>query len=195
MPINKISIEGNIGSGKSTVISRLCTDLRIPVFLEPVEEWKEWLTLFYQDPSRWGLSFNLQVLLSFHKWKNNNFPAIYERSPISNRYVFTALQHEQGRMNDLELKMFESIYDQLAWTPEATIYIRTDPAVSMERMHTRGRDSEKGVPLEYLTAVHNKYEEVLKNKKNVVVVDGNRPQDEVYQDVLAYVRFFTSPLQ
>lgn len=198
----KISIEGNIGCGKSSVISRLCKDERIPVFLEPVDEWKEWLTMFYSDPERWGMSFNINVLLTFNKWKNNEFFAVYERSPVSNRYVFTKLQHDQGGMNALELKMFERLYDRLAWTPDLVVYINTTPEVSMDRMQKRARACENAVPLEYLTAVHNKYEEIFNAGSHtlpheyvppsskpcrVVVVDGNRPHDEVYEDVLKII--------
>ena len=194
----KISVEGNIGSGKSTVISRLCTEKRLPVFLEPVHEWKEWLELFYTDPTRWGFSFNLHVLMTFNRWINNNFLAVYERSPISNRQVFTQLGFEEGRLNDLELNLFDTMYTKLAWEPDVIIYIRTDPEVSMQRMQKRARDCESCVPLTYLKAIHDKHEgmfhghstvphEFTKHKQNVRVIeiDGNKTHDEVYADVVA----------
>lgn len=188
----KISIDGNIGCGKSSILSRVCQEMRLPVFLEPVEEWREWLTVFYKDPVRWGMSFNLNVLLSFEKWKNNTFPALYERSPISNRYVFSSLQYDRGGMTELELKLFEQVYDKLAWNPDVIIYIRTDPHVSMERMKKRGRQCEDGVSLEYLTAIHNKYENLFtsgrKDSYKVITIDGNRPHDEVYADVIQCIR-------
>lgn len=200
----KISIEGNIGSGKSTVITRLCQEARLPVFLEPVQEWSEWLTMFYKDPCRWGMSFNINVLLSFNKWKNNNFLSIYERSPLSNRYIFSQLQYDKGHMTAIEHKLFEKIYDQLAWTPDVVIYIRTDPSVSQQRMHTRGRECENQVPLEYLEALHNKYEGIFGREQyldamylheqnhtcKVILVDGNRSQDEVFADVIAHVKTY-----
>ena len=193
----KISIEGNIGSGKSTVISRLCQEKRMPVFLEPVDEWKEWLTLFYSDPTRWGLSFNLHVLLTFHRWINNEFPAVYERSPISNRHVFTQLGFEEGRLNELELQLFDAMFAKLAWVPDIVIYIRTDPSISMDRMQKRARDCECGVPIEYLQAIHEKHESIFHGKHDVTTilsgvtkhtkvfeVDGNMTHDDVYADVL-----------
>lgn len=178
----KICIEGNIGCGKSTIISRLCTEVRVPVFLEPVDEWKDWLAQFYQDPARWGMSFNLKVLMSFNNWSDNKFFSIYERSPVSNRYVFAQLQRDQGKMNDLELELFDALYKKLSWEPDVLIYIRTDPKVSMERMNTRGRECENTVPFEYLQAVHDKYEKVMKGQR--YIVDGNRSHDLVYKDVL-----------
>lgn len=193
----KICVEGNIGSGKSTVITRLCQDKRIPVFLEPVDEWKEWLSLFYTDPSRWGLAFNLQVLMTFNQWKNNDFTAVYERSPISNRHVFTQIGYEQGRLNSLELGLFDSMYNKLAWKPDVIIYIKTDPEVSMQRMQERARDCECAVPLEYLQSIHFKHEELfrIKQTRNVFVVDGNRGQDDVYNDVLQIIESVTSSSQ
>lgn len=191
----KVSIEGNIGSGKSTVISRICQELRLPMFLEPVDSWKEWLTLYYQDSDRWGFSMNLNVLMSFHKWHDNNFLGIYERSPLSNRYVFTELQ----KLNPLEQKLFEEVYEQLAWVPDVVIYIRTDPEVSMERMQKRARECENGVPFEYLKAIHEKYEKMFKTdeylediytqgqKCKLIMIDGNQNSEEVYQEVLKCV--------
>lgn len=201
----KVSIEGNIGCGKSSILSRLCSEARIPVFLEPVDEWKEWLALFYTDPLRWGMSFNLKVLMSFQKWKNNTFFACYERSPISNRHVFAQLQYNQNRMNALELLLFDDIYNTVAWTPDVAIYIRTEPNISMERMQKRARSCEDGVPLDYINAVHERHEEIFMTSENkneygnqldkkyaknckVFIVDGNRSHDEVYGDVLKIIQ-------
>lgn len=183
-PINKISIEGNIGCGKSTVLTRLCKETRIPVFLEPVEDWKDWLNVFYQDPARWGLSFNINVLLSFNQWKENKYLALYERSPLSNRHVFCQLQYNQGHMTKLELDMFDKLYRELSWTPELIIYIRTDPQVSMQRMQLRGRDCENKVSLEYIQAVHDMYEQMVKEtKQKMIIIDGNQDAEKVYAEV------------
>lgn len=193
----KISIEGNIGCGKSSLLTRLCQDLRVPVFLEPVDEWKDWLAMFYTDPSRWGMSFNINVLLSFNKWKNNEFTALYERSPLSNRYIFAQLQYDQGRMTDMELKMFEALYDKLAWTPDVVIYIKTDPAVSMERMKLRARSCENEVPFDYIKAIHEKYESLFGTSQHaktphVIIVDGNRSKEAVYKDVAAIMNQYNT---
>ena len=196
----KISIDGNIGGGKSTLLTKLCQELRLPVFLEPIQDWNEWLTLFYKDNARWGMSFNLSVLMSFSKWCNNNFLALYERSPLANRYIFSEIQCDQGTMNTLEIELYNKIYDELSWIPDVVIYIKTTPEVTQERIKIRGRECENTVPLEYLKAVHDKYEklygttsqldEKYSGKKHckIITIDGNRPFDEVYIDVKASVQ-------
>ena len=73
-----ISIEGNIGSGKTTIMNALrtvCNESEIGqhvVFIdEQVSEWikpfdnegKSIIDLFYSDPSRYCLTFQLKVLM------------------------------------------------------------------------------------------------------------------------------------
>ena len=178
----KISIQGNIGCGKTTVIKSLNDKIRIPFFLEPLHKWDKLLTLFYSDPSKWAFPFNLEVLSSFHDWKNNTFPAIYERSPLSCRYVFTQLNNDNGHIHDLELNVFDKIYKELSWTPEVLIYIRTDPNICYERMNERSRECEKEVPLDYIKAVHDKYEklvETLPENIKIYIVDGNQSKERL----------------
>lgn len=183
----KISIEGNIGAGKTTLIKRLSQTINVPMFLEPVDKWNDWLTLFYQDPSRWGMSFNTNVLLTFNEWKDNGFTALYERSPISNRYIFSQLQYEQGKMKEIELELFDKLYERLAWTPDIIVYIKTDPIISKERMDNRGRKCENTVPLEYLKSLHDKYEAIIgdDSKYNVITIDGNKDAEEVFNEVVS----------
>ena len=192
----KIAIEGNIGCGKSTVISRLCQETRLPIFLEPVEDWKEWLTIFYKDPAKYGFAFNVNVLMTFNNWSNNSFPAIYERSPLSNRFVFAELQRDHGKMTILEMSLFHDLYKKLGWTPNTIIYIKTDPTTCYERMMKRGRECESQVSLEYLQDVHKKYEELINRYSNtlmtnMIIIDGNRTHDEVYADVYKVVSALT----
>ena len=95
----KIVIDGNIGSGKSSTIARIQELTRLPVFLEPITEWTEYLDAFYKQPDKYALPFNLKVLSSFERWKDNNFKAIYERSPESCKYIFHKSHYEDGLIN------------------------------------------------------------------------------------------------
>jgi deoxyadenosine/deoxycytidine kinase len=183
----KISVVGNIGTGKTTLLQTLGVQHRIPVFLEPVNDWSEWLKLFYQDNARWSFSFNMKVLTSFMGWRKNDYVALYERSPMCVKYVFSENQRRAGMMNALEYELFETMYQELAWEPDVLIYIRTPPEVCMERMQVRGRDSEKNVPLEYIKQIHDLYESMcahaLENKKQrVFIVDGNQTKEAVFHE-------------
>lgn len=186
----KISIEGNIASGKSTLASKLQQTTRIPVFLEPVETWTL-LDKFYTDIPRWGFTFNTEVLISMSQWKNNTFNAIYERSPNSCRHVFTQLMHDDGILCDEELKLFDKLFENFSWDQDIMIYVRTPPDVCFERMQKRGRDCEMGgVSLEYLQKLDKKHEDMMRYIRSskpsirIIEINGVASAAEVFDNVL-----------
>lgn len=184
----KIVIDGNIGCGKTTVIKNLNDKLRIPIFLEPLQKWNDHLTLFYENPQKWAFPFNLEVLTTFAEWMHNSFPAIYERCPLSCRYIFTELNYDLGHLHKLEMVTFDKVYKELKWEPQVLIYIRTDPLVCSKRMKERGRTCESGVPDEYIQAVHDKYEALVNNASlmkfiKLHIVDGNQEKEKVFNDI------------
>lgn len=187
----KIVIDSNIGGGKSTLITHIGNNTRIPIFLEPVNRWSEYLDEFYKDPKKWALAFNLNVLCSYSDWTNNHFDSIYERSPYTCRHVFTQLQHDNGDLHPLELKVFDKIFKELSWKPDVIIYIKTDPQICYERMNKRGRDCEKTVNLEYLVQIDEMYEKYIerevKDESKIYKVDGNRSEELVYADVMKII--------
>ncbi len=111
----KISVEGNIGSGKSSMLKMLkenfkmiklndknsnkC-DLHLNVYPEPVDLWcnvnsANMLDLMYKDPIRWAYTFCSYCMLTVkenHEKLNKVSNAInlnlMERSLYSSRYVF-----------------------------------------------------------------------------------------------------------
>jgi deoxyadenosine/deoxycytidine kinase len=200
----RISIEANIGAGKTTLIRRLQNFYgdAVPIHLEPVEEWGEWLELFYTNQSRWGFTFNLNALMSFMRIQDqNNTPIIVERSPLTCFNVFAGLQEKQGKMTMLEYTLFKDIHDRIAWAPDVIVYLRTDPINCQERMIKRGRDQERSVGLDYLQAIHEQHETLIsnlikeptafcKNKRpHVIVIDGNNDENTVFHDVIKELYF------
>lgn len=189
----KISVEGNIASGKSTLVSRLQQTTRVPVFLEPVNSWTL-LDKFYQDQVRWGFTFNTEVLLSMNKWKNNNYDSIYERSPNSCRFVFTQLMFEDGILMKEELDLFDKLFENFGWDQDVIIYVRTPPEICYQRMHQRGRECESSVSLDYLQKLdkaHAYMMEYLKQNKpsiKIIEIDGIACADDVYNNVLNILR-------
>lgn len=193
----KIVIDGNIGCGKTTVIKSLNDKLRIPIFLEPLQKWSDYLKLFYENPQKWAFPFNLEVLTTFAEWKHNLFPAIYERCPLSCRYIFTELNYDLGHLHKLEMATFDKIYKDLKWEPEVLIYIRTDPSICSQRMKERGRSCESEVPKEYIQSVHDKYEAMINNESIMKyikfhIIDGNQEKEKVFNDICEILKTYVS---
>jgi deoxyadenosine/deoxycytidine kinase len=198
----RVSVEGNIGSGKSSLLTALARNHGLRVFLEPVQQWGEWLSLFYADPGRWGMSFNLKVLTSFHDHHlsaggaDSDSLTLFERSPLTCRHVFTTLQHADGHMNDAELALFDDVYQRLRWEPDLVMYVRSKPETCMRRIGMRGREAERNISLEYVRRVHARHEALFQPPgSSVHVLDGEQPPEKVLADALDIIRTHTCGLQ
>ena len=111
-----LNIEGNIGSGKTTMVKAYSEKFDIASIEEPVKEWED-LGIFgeyHKDPHKYGLSFQMYVILTrmikifrssvIHK------KLIIDRSGLTDRYVFMNAMVDAGYLNPMEIAMYDSIY-------------------------------------------------------------------------------------
>jgi deoxyadenosine/deoxycytidine kinase len=73
-----ISIEGNIGSGKSTILKVIRENFpELAILDEPLSDWQNvgekkninLLELYYKDQARWGFTFQIYAFMSrLNKW-------------------------------------------------------------------------------------------------------------------------------
>ena len=187
----KIAIEGNIGSGKSTILkslSVLLAEENVPIFQEPVEEWHDLLSLFYSSPREYGFVLSMKVLMSFRKALEHP-TCIIERSPISCRHVFSQMMYNEGNMTQHEWDLFKEYWDLLSWTPDVIIMIDTPASLCMTRIDTRGRGCESKISIEYVKRVEFQYSNMQKySAVPFILIDGTRTEHEVLEDVLAELR-------
>lgn len=180
-----VMVEGNIGAGKSTFLNLLQKNIPVDVILEPTHRWQDvngagnLLELFYKDIQRWGYTFQLYAFITRIQEhiettrKNSGQPVqVLERSVYCDRYCFARNCYEMGNMSDLEWSLYKEIFEYLveehAPKPDGFIYLRANPEVCYERLVKRNRSEESSVPLSYLTAIHNRHEEWLIEKKGVL---------------------------
>ena len=186
----RISIEGSIGTGKSSALHALREAFpETHVHPEPVEEWGELLDLYYTDKALWCLPFSLKVLLSFrHATSDVSF---IERSPLSCKNVFTQMLVDDGIMNRRQFDVFKEYHDLIGWVPDAIIYIDTPAATCLERVEARGRGCEKNVDLQFLRRLEYAYETMLKHDTHgirVIRIDGTKSKDAVAEDIVHAAR-------
>lgn len=182
-----IIIDGNIGSGKSTIIERLKKDnlLTIP---ETIDNFKPWLKLYYKNMDKYALGFQLEVLLSHMKLKNlinSKSINVLERSPLSCLYIFGKYLLDKGILSDIEHDLCVRINNEYGWIPSNIIYLQTSPEIAHQRILKRDRDGENNISKDYLKNL-NKYYNKLYEKSieyNVYKVDANRDIDIVYKEV------------
>ena len=189
-----VTIEGNIGSGKSTLVQELRNALTPTwTFLdEPVEEWlklkdesgRSLIELFYSDKKRYSYTFqNYAYITRMRKLMeiNNADVNVTERCVLTDKNVFAQMLTDDGYMNAMEDKMYNDwfdIFDKFAKI-DLVIYIKTTPKTCEERIKKRARVGED-IPLEYLDRLHEYHEKWMTtiDPDNLLVLDGETDFNE-----------------
>ncbi|XP_066986567.1 deoxynucleoside kinase-like isoform X1 [Macrobrachium rosenbergii] len=195
-----VSIEGNIGSGKSTFLHHFSALPGVATYQEPLGLWTNLkghnlLGKLYEDPQRWSFLFQSYVQLTrldIHLQDTNCPVKLIERSLQNNRYCFVESGYDCGHLQGVEYSVlceyFDLLESQLDIGIDLIVYLRSTPEVVHDRMLRRGRSEEAGVPLEYLKQVHEYYERWLLQHKPrsppapVLVIDADKDLNEVVKE-------------
>ena len=182
--IKFISIEGNIGAGKSTLFAKLkqyVLDNNLQqkvVFIdEPLEIWKgiidpvtgkTILELFYENPSKWSFSFQTMVFASQQKYIRNTLSThpecrilISERSIEAGRNIFTKICLDSNYINTTEMQIYDLLFETNQYPLHMTIFLNTSADVCFERIQQRARKGENEITMEYLNQCDTYYRKWL----------------------------------
>lgn len=191
-----ISVEGNIGSGKSTFVRRMKDEFKDIIFLqEPVDEWanvadfkgETILSKFYKDQKAYSFSFQMMAyisrlsLLKKTVEENPNSVIVTERCLLTDRFVFAKMLYDEGKIEDINytiyLKWFDTFYND--YPVSKYIYLQTTYNTAFERVKKRSREGET-IPIEYLKKCHHYHElwiSKMRNTNNVIVINANESEE------------------
>lgn len=174
-----ISLEGSIGSGKSTLINSLRERNPGWHFIdEPVSTWQglkneageDLLQVFYKDIRRYSYTFQNCALLSrainiqkkIAEWKEraavNPEEALHnvfitERCLETDYHVFAQMLRDDGMMDSMEWDLYKMWYNYILETSTqltAVVYLYTPPDICADRIKIRARTGEDKIGQTYL---------------------------------------------
>lgn len=185
-----IAIEGNICSGKTTLIEHIkSNNSNLEVFKEPTWEWNDYLNNFYNGGSCYLLQSKISS--SFLKIESliGDNDCVTERSMYSCYNIFNRLN--KNVMSQLEYNVLDDLYG-LSRNNEIDyyIYLRCDTDTLMDRFSRRG--DSYNVDRVYLEKLNDMHESVFGDLDNVFVVDGTKDILEVYEDVSLFIKHITN---
>lgn len=179
-----LSFDGNIGSGKSSVVryfkryfNEYCIqknkNLKICFLEEPVSEWekiidkndgKNAIEKFYEDNSAYSFSFQMMAYISrlalFRKAISENYDIIItERSMFTDKNVFAKMLYDSGNMRCIDYQIYNKWFDEFVDIIKnmKIVYIRTSPEICNKRIIKRARLGEN-IPINYLQDCHYYHE-------------------------------------
>ncbi|MDK9700971.1 MAG: deoxynucleoside kinase [bacterium] len=159
-----LALAGNIGVGKTTMTNLLSAKLGWEPWFEPVIN-NPYLDDFYSDMERW--SFHLQIYFLSKRFEaqrkilESPRPSIQDRTIYEDVEIFARTLHKQRFMTDREFDNYSSLFEcmmEYLRPPDAIVYLRAPVKVLMDRIQSRGRESEKTIRIEYLTELNDAYD-------------------------------------
>ena len=174
-----VAISGNIGSGKTTLTTKLAKHYKWDPHFEDVEN-NPYLNDFYKEMQRW--SFNLQVYFLNSRFrqiidiKKLNKKFIQDRTIYEDAYIFAPNLHAMGLMSTRDFDNYKELFslmDSFVEGPDLLIYLRASVPTLVEQIQKRGREYENSIRLDYLTQLNKRYEEWIENydKGNLLIID------------------------
>ncbi len=159
-----IAVAGNIGVGKSTLVSLLSQRLGWKAFYEPVED-NPYLPDFYQDMKSWAFHsqiFFLTRRLRIHKQLVDfGESAIQDRSVYEDAEIFARNLYLQDQINDRDYQAYRDLYQVLVEflpAPDLVLYLRAEVPTLLHRIQVRGREYERQISGDYLAQLNTLYE-------------------------------------
>jgi len=182
-----LSIEGNIGAGKTTLIRDLQEkyhDSKNILFLpEPVAFWqtfvdsktkKNILDLFYENPKKYAFAFQMLAFQSRYELLRNTIENIrkegtaidtivMERSLDADYHIFAKTMFENGTLEETEWDIYRFVTrKRLAkFGVSGIIWLDVPAEECYNRVQQRGREEECGLTLDYLRGCEEAHREWL----------------------------------
>ncbi len=163
-----VAVSGNIGAGKSTLVSYLCSRYGWTAIYEPFGE-NPYLDDFYADMGRWAfqsqtwfLARKVRIHLDLQEGLLRGSDVIVQdRTLYEDAEIFAAYLAESGLMSARDWDTYQALYQSVRSAlrpPDLVIHLGCSVRAIRRRVRQRGRPSEQGIPLAYLRALNGLYE-------------------------------------
>lgn len=176
---NYVVIEGNIGSGKTSLASRIAGDFNARLILERFND-NPFLPKFYNEPAKYSFPLELSFLASRYKQlKEELVPQDLFKSFTVADYYFTkslifAASTLEGDEYNLYRQIFHIIYGSLP-RPDIFVYLHMETDRLIRNIEKRGRPYEKNITRGYLNKIQESYFSFFRQNPDnkYVIIDVN----------------------
>ncbi len=174
-----VTIEGNIGAGKTTLSHLLARHYNARLILEEFAD-NPFLPKFYDNPLQYAFPVELFFMAERFKQLKDLLQQkdLFQQITISD-YLFTkCLLFAKVNLPEDEFRLYQRLFDilqQQVIMPELLIYLHAPVNKLQENIRKRNRSYEQKIPDDYLFNIQQTYTHYIRqhNIKTIVVDAGN----------------------
>lgn len=179
MQYHFIAIEGNIGSGKTTLAKLLAKKLNARLILEEFAD-NPFLTKFYENPEKYAFPVELFFMAERFKQLENVLPTrdLFHNHIISDYFFTKCLLFAKANLPEDEFSLYQKLYDVMAaqlMAPDLIIFLHCQVEKLQENIKKRGRHYEQNISDEYLRKIQTTYHSYFKQHEiKILHVDASK---------------------
>lgn len=179
MKYSFITIEGNIGAGKTTLSNLLARHYNARLILEQFAD-NPFLPKFYENPKQYAFPLELFFMAERFKQLKELIQQkdLFQTVTISD-YLFTkCLLFAKVNLPDDEFRLYQRLFEiihQQLLQPDILIYLHAPVNRLQQNIRKRGRQYEQSIPDDYLFSIQETYTHYIKqhNLKTLFVDASN----------------------
>jgi deoxyadenosine/deoxycytidine kinase len=161
-----ITIEGNIGAGKTTLAHLLAKQLNARLVLEEFAD-NPFLAKFYENPAQYAFPLELFFMAERYKQLKDMVQSrdLFNTITVSD-YLFTkCLLFARVNLQEEEFRLYQKLFDiihQQVIQPDLLIYLHAPVSKLQQNIKKRNRSYEQAIPDEYLFSIQQTYSTYIK---------------------------------
>jgi deoxyadenosine/deoxycytidine kinase len=166
MKYNFVTIEGNIGAGKTTLANILSQHFNSRLVLEEFAD-NPFLPKFYEKPNQYAFPLELFFMAERYKQLKDllHVNDLFQETTISD-YLFTkCLLFAKINLPEEEFKLYQKLFEIInpqIVQPDILIYLHSPVSKLQENIKKRNRDYEQSIPDDYLMTLQETYTQYIK---------------------------------
>ena len=165
---NYIAIEGNIGAGKTSLVTQLGQEFNAKRILERFKD-NPFLPKFYDNPQRYAFPLEMSFLADRYQQLLDDITQfdLFKDCVIADYDVYKSMIFAKITLQDEEFnlykKLFQLMHKELP-KPDMYVYLYQNTERLLENIKKRGRKYEQTIEASYLQKINDGYLEFIKSQ-------------------------------
>jgi len=171
---NYIAIEGNIGSGKTSLAQKIAEEYNASLILERFED-NSFLPKFYKNPDQYAFPLEMSFLADRYQQLKEELTKqdLFKSFTIADYFIDKSLIFARKTLQNDEYTLYSRLFNIINSTlkkPELILYLHNSVDHLLSNIKNRGRNYEQEIKASYLEMIQTGYFEYFKQNKELKVV-------------------------
>ena len=173
-PYKHIAIEGNIGTGKTTLCNMIQKDFNCRLILEQFAD-NPFLPFFYKNQERYAFPVELFFMTERHKQLQEQLAQtnLFQQLILTDYFFIKTLLFAKNNLNSEEYRLFQRLFNILNTSfpkPELIVFLHRSVDKLLELIKKRGRSYEQEIAPSYLLEIQNTYFEYFRTEQSIPIL-------------------------